>query len=231
MEPGAPKLHAAEPVDHTLKANKRKKRKAHSDSSPAYEACLHVDDFYSDMLYQPWHCAHVPLKTAWLSGDGIPRRASLSPEAFREEFEIPNRPVILTDVVSIHTHHLLRLLDTALCTDLQSESACIWSLQDLLPCHILPGVLKSTWQVRILKAFCCWTASARLASFPSMLAKMKMIWHPIVKLCMIINVTEQSLGWSKCSFDESLASVVSNAITFKAAPCLAILNSLPGLLS
>lgn len=37
---------------------------------------------------------------AWLEADTIERRAGLTPAQFREEFELPNRPVILTDVVS-----------------------------------------------------------------------------------------------------------------------------------
>ena len=76
------------------------KRKAvQNESFAPFEAQLFINDFYSDLLFQPWHCAHVPLRPSWLAGDAVPRRANLTPAAFREQFEIPNQPVILTDVV------------------------------------------------------------------------------------------------------------------------------------
>lgn len=85
---------ARQPAKHS----KRSKRKS-QPSFAAYEPHLCISNFYSDLLYQPWHCAHVPLKASWLAGDAVPRSSELTPTAFREQYEVPNRPVILTDVV------------------------------------------------------------------------------------------------------------------------------------
>ncbi|GLC43738.1 hypothetical protein PLESTB_000903100 [Pleodorina starrii] len=61
---------------------------------------LRVRGFYSDLLYQPWFCASLEPPADWLRVDNIDRRSGLTPEQFRSEYEIPNRPVILTDVMS-----------------------------------------------------------------------------------------------------------------------------------
>ena len=53
----------------------------------------------SDLLYTPWLCASMALDPAWLEVDTIDRRAGLTVEEFRQQYELPNRPVILTDVV------------------------------------------------------------------------------------------------------------------------------------
>ena len=58
-----------------------------------------VKGFYSDLLYQPWLCTNVAIDPAWLEVENIDRRAGLSVEQFREEYEMTNRPVILTDLV------------------------------------------------------------------------------------------------------------------------------------
>ena len=85
-----------------VKLSKRRKRKHQQvASSTANEARLCISNFYSDLLYQPWHCAHVPLKPSWLAGDAVPRCSELTPTAFREQYEVPNRPVIITDVVKL----------------------------------------------------------------------------------------------------------------------------------
>jgi hypothetical protein len=55
---------------------------------------------YSDVLYQPWFCATVPLKAEWLEVDNVDRRQGLSVEEFQRRYERPNVPVVLTDVVS-----------------------------------------------------------------------------------------------------------------------------------
>lgn len=54
----------------------------------------------SDLLYTPWLCATAAVDPAWLEVDNMDRRAGLSLEEFREQYERPNRPVILTDVVT-----------------------------------------------------------------------------------------------------------------------------------
>ena len=56
---------------------------------------LSVESIYSDLLYQPWHCATAPLEQAWLATDNIRREVSISLEEFREKYERPNIPVVL----------------------------------------------------------------------------------------------------------------------------------------
>ncbi len=61
---------------------------------------LCVQSFFSDLLYQPWFCATVPLSPEWLERDTLERRSKLSAEDFRRLFELPNKPVVITDQVS-----------------------------------------------------------------------------------------------------------------------------------
>ncbi|KAF0697075.1 Aste57867_12222 [Aphanomyces stellatus] len=68
-------------------------------------ARVQVQGFYSDLLFQPFYCAQRPsalLSTASMQVDTIPRvdGATLSVEAFKAQFERPNLPVILTNVVT-----------------------------------------------------------------------------------------------------------------------------------
>jgi hypothetical protein len=58
---------------------------------------LRIRDFYSDLLYQPWFCATTPLRPQWLEQDNLERRSGLSAADFRRLYELPNKPVILTD--------------------------------------------------------------------------------------------------------------------------------------
>ena len=62
-----------------------------------------VKHMYSDVLYSSWHWAHAKLRPEWLDGDTIPRIAAseLSLQRFINEFEQPNRPVIITGLVRI----------------------------------------------------------------------------------------------------------------------------------
>lgn len=59
-------------------------------------APLRVAGVYSDLLYQPWFLGHLEIDPEWLEADTIERRADLSLEDFRRDFELPNRPVVLT---------------------------------------------------------------------------------------------------------------------------------------
>eukprot|EP00198_Chlamydomonas_reinhardtii_P001554 XP_001690890.1 JmjC protein [Chlamydomonas reinhardtii] len=81
-----------------------KKVAASSSGSSSRALCLQrylqVRGFYSDLLYQPWFCANFEMPPDWLQPNNIDRRAGLTPEQFRVEYEIPNRPVILTDAMS-----------------------------------------------------------------------------------------------------------------------------------
>lgn len=63
---------------------------------------LRVAGFFSDTLYQSWHFARASLRREWLERDNIPRReaANLTASQFREQFEAPNQPMILTGEVS-----------------------------------------------------------------------------------------------------------------------------------
>lgn len=70
--------------------------------SAAVRHPLTVQGFYSDLLYQPWYCATTELQDEWLERETIPRRAAagLTLAQFRAEYELPNRPVIITGLVS-----------------------------------------------------------------------------------------------------------------------------------
>eukprot|EP00277_Geminigera_cryophila_P016800 CAMPEP_0179442882 /NCGR_PEP_ID=MMETSP0799-20121207/26355_1 /TAXON_ID=46947 /ORGANISM="Geminigera cryophila, Strain CCMP2564" /LENGTH=494 /DNA_ID=CAMNT_0021228423 /DNA_START=21 /DNA_END=1505 /DNA_ORIENTATION=- len=55
---------------------------------------------YSDLLFQPWLCSSMGICHEWLERSNIPRRSNLSVQEFIDEFEAPNRPVIITDAMS-----------------------------------------------------------------------------------------------------------------------------------
>ncbi|KAA0148711.1 hypothetical protein FNF27_06494 [Cafeteria roenbergensis] len=72
-----------------------------------WEACprhvpIQVRGIYSDALYKPWACANLSAPEHWLRTCSIPRVAAedLSVERFEREFEVPNRPVIITGLAS-----------------------------------------------------------------------------------------------------------------------------------
>eukprot|EP01023_Acetabularia_acetabulum_P018056 TRINITY_DN19112_c0_g1_i2.p1 TRINITY_DN19112_c0_g1~~TRINITY_DN19112_c0_g1_i2.p1 ORF type:complete len:503 (+),score=77.97 TRINITY_DN19112_c0_g1_i2:87-1595(+) len=58
-----------------------------------------VKGFYSDLLYKPFICAHLDIPEKWLQKDNIERRSNLTLKNFRENFEIPNKPVVITDEI------------------------------------------------------------------------------------------------------------------------------------
>ena len=60
---------------------------------------LNINNFYSDLLYQPWLCAALDIDDSWINVDNIDRRSSLSLEEFKESYEEMNKPVIITDVI------------------------------------------------------------------------------------------------------------------------------------
>jgi hypothetical protein len=57
---------------------------------------LRVSGVFSDLLYQPWFLGHLMIDSDWLQADTIQRRCNLSVEDFRRDFELPNRPVVLS---------------------------------------------------------------------------------------------------------------------------------------
>lgn len=61
---------------------------------------LQVTNFYSDLLYQSFLCAALPLPQRWLTKSNIPKRSGLSLTEFREQYEMMNQPVVITDIVS-----------------------------------------------------------------------------------------------------------------------------------
>jgi hypothetical protein len=63
---------------------------------------VRVEGFYSDVLHAAWYCAAVDLEQVVRANveRGIERRHSLSVQEFRDVYEIPGKPVILTDVVT-----------------------------------------------------------------------------------------------------------------------------------
>ncbi|KAL6049812.1 tRNA wybutosine-synthesizing protein 4 [Balamuthia mandrillaris] len=60
---------------------------------------LQVTNFYSDTLLEPWHCITMSLER-FAAVDNIDRRSGLSVEDFIAEYETPNKPVIITDIVT-----------------------------------------------------------------------------------------------------------------------------------
>ncbi|CAM9976017.1 unnamed protein product, partial [Scytosiphon promiscuus] len=61
---------------------------------------LKVSGFFSDLLFQPHHCATAAIKPEWVSRSTVDRRTGLSPEDFRRDYEEPNKPVVLTDAAA-----------------------------------------------------------------------------------------------------------------------------------
>eukprot|EP01027_Heterolobosea_sp_BB2_P017534 GEZU01024822.1.p1 GENE.GEZU01024822.1~~GEZU01024822.1.p1 ORF type:complete len:316 (+),score=87.76 GEZU01024822.1:57-1004(+) len=58
-----------------------------------------VSGFYSDYLFHIWRCISTDM-SQWDTPDNIERRSGLSLEEFTREYFIPNKPVILTDVMN-----------------------------------------------------------------------------------------------------------------------------------
>jgi hypothetical protein len=71
---------------------------AQSSVLPRQEKRLNIDHFYSDLLYQSHLCATSEIHSRWLEGDNLPhvKVATLTQATFREQYEKPNVPVVLT---------------------------------------------------------------------------------------------------------------------------------------
>jgi hypothetical protein len=61
---------------------------------------LPVSHFYSDLLHQSWLCATLEVDPTWVEVENLDRRSNLSVEDFKAQYELPNKPVILTDIVT-----------------------------------------------------------------------------------------------------------------------------------
>jgi hypothetical protein len=59
---------------------------------------LFFQPFYSDILFHSWQCATIDL-SKFTGTDNVPRRSNLSFEDFVKEYGLPNKPVIITDLV------------------------------------------------------------------------------------------------------------------------------------
>lgn len=71
-------------------------------SNPSFNVphtMLQVTNFYSDYLFHIWRCTSADL-SQWNCVDNIDRRSNITLEEFITDYFIPNRPVVLTDVVT-----------------------------------------------------------------------------------------------------------------------------------
>uniref|UniRef100_M4BBI9 JmjC domain-containing protein n=1 Tax=Hyaloperonospora arabidopsidis (strain Emoy2) TaxID=559515 RepID=M4BBI9_HYAAE len=61
-----------------------------------------VQGLYSDLLFQSFYCAAAPIEETWLAVENVARRSAkdMTLEGFRNEFEGPNVPVIITDAIN-----------------------------------------------------------------------------------------------------------------------------------
>ncbi|KAJ3413643.1 hypothetical protein HDV05_007711 [Chytridiales sp. JEL 0842] len=62
---------------------------------------IKVEGFYSDYLFSSWRCSSIPLDKLCRTNapETIDRQSNLSYEDFVKEYAVPNKPVIITDIV------------------------------------------------------------------------------------------------------------------------------------
>ena len=63
-----------------------------------YALLMLLEGFFSDSLFNRWYTATVDI-SRWGEVDNVDRRSNLSLEEFIQEYEIPNKPVIITDII------------------------------------------------------------------------------------------------------------------------------------
>ncbi|RIA98447.1 hypothetical protein C1645_685850 [Glomus cerebriforme] len=63
------------------------------------KSAIYLANFYSDTLFQPFLCSSTEIE-AYLGVENIDRRSNLELSEFIREYAIPNKPVIITDVVT-----------------------------------------------------------------------------------------------------------------------------------
>ena len=71
-------------------------------------------DIYSDLLYTPYRTSGMFPSNKWLAIENIERRASISVSTFLNEFEILNKPMILTGYIAEHWPHFPKTMDEIL---------------------------------------------------------------------------------------------------------------------
>mmetsp|Transcript_30325 Transcript_30325/g.76224 ORF Transcript_30325/g.76224 Transcript_30325/m.76224 type:complete len:512 (-) Transcript_30325:6-1541(-) len=72
----------------------------HPEAAPLVKVSpISVQGFYSDLLFHAWICCSSTLDHRWLELDNVDRRSALTHEQFVREYELPNRPVLIKDVV------------------------------------------------------------------------------------------------------------------------------------
>ncbi|CAJ0767392.1 1369_t:CDS:2, partial [Entrophospora sp. SA101] len=54
----------------------------------------------NDVLFQPFLCSSIELDQQYLGNETIDRRSNLTMDEFINEYAIPNKPVIITDIVT-----------------------------------------------------------------------------------------------------------------------------------
>ncbi|KAL0483448.1 hypothetical protein AKO1_014781 [Acrasis kona] len=60
---------------------------------------IRADFFYSEIMYHSWRCLSANL-TQWCKKDNVDRREALSVQDFVKEYDMGNKPVVITDVVT-----------------------------------------------------------------------------------------------------------------------------------
>mmetsp|Transcript_33836 Transcript_33836/g.88848 ORF Transcript_33836/g.88848 Transcript_33836/m.88848 type:complete len:486 (+) Transcript_33836:103-1560(+) len=74
-------------------------RRAAGASSPTPHSPLAIRDFFSDTIFSGWLCSSLAVPPEWTEVETVDREAGLSLADFRARYEVPNRPVVITDVV------------------------------------------------------------------------------------------------------------------------------------
>lgn len=70
------------------------------EHTPEVSKPVHLGWFRSNLLYQSWICSNVSVDESWIEMENVDRRQRLTLDEFRQEYEIPNKPVVITDVVT-----------------------------------------------------------------------------------------------------------------------------------
>jgi len=65
---------------------------------------INARGLFSDRLYQAWYCAQID-PWIWCKKDNVERRSNLSIEEFKNLYETPNKPVVITDIVTNWTSY------------------------------------------------------------------------------------------------------------------------------